>query len=89
MKKEKQTKNPDTEQYIKDVRNVDSDAGSRPDAGNLEEMEFNDAVQEKNKKSQKDAETEAKFGDSSDPEKSRKEKVLWNTIKIMKNRDKR
>ena len=65
----------DAEQYVKDVRSVNT----KPETSvnqleNLKEGDYNDLVQEQNKKSQKNAETESKFGDNSDPKKAAKRK---------------
>lgn len=70
MKKAKIKKEQDTEQYIKDVRSLNVDEGGLVDNDDLDQTKRNQANQESNKKAQKNAETEAKFGDSSEPEKS-------------------
>jgi uncharacterized protein YciI len=61
-----------TEQYIKDVRKMD-DTEDFKTAGpaDEEEQQVNEAHQEENKKSQKDAEKDARYSDSSDPKHSK------------------
>ena len=62
----------DTEQYVKDVRKLDSDEEAENERKqNRAEVEANKRAQEKNQKSQKDAELDAPFGDSSDVKRSK------------------
>ncbi len=62
-----------TEPNIKDVRSSKTslEENLNPSPEDLKEKEFNEQMQELNKHSQKNAERDAKYGDSSDGEKSR------------------
>ena len=65
-----------TEQYVKDVRSIETDENVHARTTEEEkEAEQNDRAQEENKKSQMNAELDAKFGDCSEPEKSKINKV--------------
>jgi hypothetical protein len=65
-------KEESTEQYIKDVRSTDSTKNEPvPTPEDVKESGQNEHAQEENKKSQMNAELDSKFGDCSDPEKSK------------------
>jgi hypothetical protein len=74
VEKREDPKTGDTEQYVKDVRSVThSDEDITPlQQDEIRQSALNEQAQEENKKSQMNAELDAKFGDSSDPERGRK-----------------
>lgn len=63
----------DTPQFIKDVRSItnETDACHVPSEQELRERVLNEQHQQINKQSQKNAEHDAKYGDASDPQRSR------------------
>ncbi|MDB5284425.1 MAG: hypothetical protein JWO06_3500 [Bacteroidota bacterium] len=72
MKKQSTKNDADAEQIIKDVRSVEHQDEVMLNPEDIQEANRNQDIQEGNKKSQKNAEQEAKYGDSSDPEKAKK-----------------
>jgi hypothetical protein len=69
MEKKEPDNKMENEEWYLDVRKVDSDDNTPEDP---EEVKKNEAAQEENKKSQKNAEKDVPYGDSSDPVKSKK-----------------